>query len=73
MAFTPVTHASTVFSTEKKKGGAYTLTSAAVTALGGLTTANTVSEVLDILSEVVKDSHVVGANSIGKATSVDNS
>lgn len=73
MAFTPVTHNPTVFSTDKKQGGAYTLTSAAVTALGGLTTANTVSEVLDILSEVVKDSHVVGTNSIGKATSVDNS
>lgn len=73
MAFTPVTHDSSVFSVEKKKGGSYVLTAAAVTALGGLTTANTVSEALDILSEVVKDSHAVGASSIGKATSVDNS
>ena len=60
---------STVFSTEKKKGGAYVLTSAAVTALAGMTTSNTISDVLDVLSTVVKDSHVVGANSIGKATS----
>ncbi len=62
----------TTFSTEKKKGGAYTLTSAAVTALGNLTTANTINEVLDILSTVTKDQHVVAANQIGKATSTLN-
>ena len=59
----------TTFSTEKKKGGSYPLTSAAVTALGALTTSSTVSDVLDILSTVTADSHVVDANQIGFATS----
>lgn len=59
----------TTFSTEKKKGGAYALTSAAVTALGLLSTSSTVSDVLDILSTVTKDQHVVAANQIGKASS----
>ena len=63
---------STVFSTEKKKGGSYALTSAAVTALGALTTSSTINDVLDILSTVVKDSHVVGNQSIGKARSILN-
>ena len=49
---------SSVFSTEKKKGGSYVLTSAAVTSLSSVSTSTTVSEVLDILSEVVKASHV---------------
>ena len=61
-----------MFSTEKKKGGAYALTSAAVTALGAVTTSSTVSDVLDILSEVVKDSHVVTSTGIGKASHVDS-
>ena len=64
-----VRHAST-FSTEKKKGGSYALTADAVTALGALTTASSVSDVLDILSTVTKDSHVVDAGQIGYATSV---
>ena len=63
---------SSVFSTEKKKGGSYVLTSAAVTALGSVSTSTKVSEVLDILSEVVKASHVVAPNQIGKATSEEN-
>ena len=63
---------STVFSTEKKKGGSYKLTSTAVTALGSVTTSSSISDVLDILSEVVKDSHVVAPNQIGKATSEEN-
>ena len=61
---------STVWSTEKKKGGAYVLTADAVTALTAVTTATTISEVLDILSTVVKESHVVAETSIGKASSV---
>jgi len=61
-----------VFSTEKKKGGAYVLTSDAVTALGAVTTSSTVSDVLDILSQVVHDSHVVSASGIGKASHVDS-
>ena len=63
---------SSVFSTEKKKGGSYVLTSAAVTSLSSVSTSTTVSEVLDILSEVVKASHVVAPNQIGKAQSVEN-
>ena len=62
---------STVWSTEKKKGGAYPLTATAVTALTAVTTATTINEVLDILSEVVKASHVVSAGGIGKATRTD--
>ena len=68
--FTAVVRPASTFSTERKKGGAYTLTAAAVTALGGLTTASTVSEVLAILSEVTHASHVVGPGQIGKASSV---
>ena len=64
---------SSVFSTEKKKCGSAPLTAAAVTSLGAVTTATTVAEVLDILSEVVEADRVVTANTIGRATSVDNS
>ncbi len=71
--FSAVVRPASVFSTEKKKGGSAPLTSAAVTALAGLTTASTVADVLDILSEVVEADRVVTANSIGRATSVDNS
>ena len=66
-----MTRPSTVFSTEKKKGGSYVLTADAVTALGAVTTATTVSEVLDILSEVVRASHPVTADGIGLATRTD--
>ena len=61
---------SSVFSVEKSKGGSYNLDSTAVTALGNLDTTNDISDVLDILSTLVKDSHVVGTESIGKATSI---
>lgn len=71
--FTAVVRPASVFSTEKKKCGSAPLTAAAVTALGALTTASDVSAVLDILSEVVEADRVVTANSIGRATSVDNS
>lgn len=67
--FTAVVRPATTFSTEKKKGGNYVLTSTAVTALAALTTANTVSDVLNILSTVTEDSHVVASAQIGKATS----
>ena len=63
---------SSVFSTEKKKGGSYTLGNPAVNKLILLGANNTVSDVLDILSEVVRDSHVVAPNQIGKATSEEN-
>ena len=68
--FTAVVRPATTFSTEKKKGGTYSLTAAAVTALTAVTTASTVADVLDILSTVTKDSHVVDTDSIGYATSV---
>ena len=65
--------ASSVFSLEKKLGGAYTIDATADAALAALTTANTVSDVLDILSENVKRGHVVSATGIGKASHVDAS
>ena len=68
--FTAVVRPASTFSSERKKGGSYTLTAAAVTALGGLTTASTVSEVLAILSEVTHASHAVAPGQIGKASSV---
>ena len=68
--FTSAPKEPSVFSTEKKKGGNYNLTAGAVTVLAGLTTSNTVSDVLDVLSTVVEDSHPVSANPIGKAESV---
>ena len=71
--YTAVVRPASVFSTEKKKCGSAPLTSTAVTALGAVTTATTVSEVLDILSEVVEADRVVTSNSIGRASSVDNS
>ena len=49
--FSAVVRPASTFSTEKKKGGSYALTSAAVTALAAVTTASTVSDVLDILSK----------------------
>lgn len=64
--------AASTFSTEKKKGGSYKLTSTAVTALGALTTASTVSDALDILSTVVEDSHSVSATGIGFAAHIDS-
>ena len=71
--FNAVVRPASVFSTEKKKGGSAKLTSAAVSALGAVTTATTVSEVLDILSEVVEADRVVAPGRIGRASSVDNS
>ena len=68
--FSAVVRPASTFSTEKKKGGSYVLTSTAVTALGALTTASTISDALDILSTVTKDSHEVDDNQIGKASSV---
>jgi hypothetical protein len=70
--YTAVVRPATTFSTERKKGGSYVLTSAAVTALSAVTTATTVSEVLAILSTVTHDSHVVAANQIGLASSTLN-
>ena len=68
--FDAVVRPASTFSTEKKKGGSYALGASAVTALGELTASSTVSDVLDILSTVTKDGHVVDAGQIGKATSV---
>ena len=70
--FDAVVRPASTFSTEKKKGGSYALTAGAVTALGALTTASTINDVLDILSTVTKDQHVVAANQIGKASSTLN-
>ena len=70
--FTAVVRPASTFSTERKKGGSYALTADAVTALTAVTTANTVADVLAILSTVTKDSHVVAPNQIGGATSTLN-
>ena len=70
--FTTVVRPATVFSLEKKLGGAYVLDATADAALAALTTSSTVSDVLDILSENVKRGHVVAANQIGKASSTLN-
>jgi len=70
---TVVVHPASVFSTEKKKCGSAPLTSAALTSFAGLSTASTVADVLDILSLVVEADRVVTGNTIGRATSVDNS
>lgn len=67
--FGAVVRPASTFSTEKKKGGSYALTSNAITALSTLTTSNTVSDVLDILSTVTKDGHKVASGQIGKASS----
>ena len=67
---TAVVRPASTFSSERKKGGSYVLTSAAVTALAAVSTSTTVSEVLAILSEVTHASHVVADGRIGKATSV---
>ena len=67
---TAVVRPATTFSTERKKGGSYTLTTAAVSALAAVDETTTVREVLAILSEVTHASHAVGAASIGKASSV---
>ena len=68
--FSAVVRPATTFSSERKKGASYTLTTAAVTALAAVTEATTVREVLAILSEVTHASHVVAPGQIGKATSV---
>ncbi len=62
----------TTFSTIKRKGGAYTLDATAVSELASLTSSNTVSDVLDILSALTARAHTVGSNAIGKASSVLN-
>ena len=69
--FTAVVRPPSTFSTERKKGGSYPLTAAAVTALGAVTTASTVNDVLAILSQVTHDQHEVAPNQIGFATSVE--
>ena len=68
--FTAVVRPASTFSTERKKGASYTLTTAAVTALAAVDETTTVRDVLAILSEVTHASHVVDAGQIGKATSV---
>ena len=68
--FSAVVRPATTFSSERKKGGSYTLTTAAVTALAAVDETTTVREVLAILSEVTHASHAVGSASIGKASSV---
>jgi len=57
----------------KRGCGERTLTSASVTALGALTAASTRNDVLDIIRDLEIADRGVSSNSIGGATSVDNS
>ena len=68
--FTTVVRPPSTFSLDKYERGSAPLTAAAVTALGAVTTATTVAEVLDILSTVTKADYVVADDSMGRATSV---
>lgn len=62
---------SSTYSLDKKKAAGASLDAATVAALGAVTTANTVTEGLDLLSANVRSSHVVTETSIGKASHVD--
>jgi len=70
--FTAVVRPASTFSPDKHNGGSYKLTAAAVTACSGLSQSNTVADVLNILSTVTADKHVVTNSSIGFATSVQS-
>ena len=70
--FTAVVRPASTFSLEKKNRGSAPLGSAGVTALGTLTAASTVADVLDVLSTVTKSDYVVDANQMGRATSKEN-
>lgn len=68
--FTAISHAPSTFALDKNLSGGYPLTSDAVTALGAMSTSDSVVDVLQILSDVTAAQHVVGTDSIGYATSV---
>ena len=68
--FSAIVRPASTFSTERKKGASYKLTTAAVTALAAVDETTTVRDVLAILSEVTHASHAVAPNQIGKASSV---
>ena len=70
--FTAVVRPASGFSLEKSNRGADLLDATARTALGALGAAATASDVLDILSANQKRAHVVAANRIGKAQSVES-
>jgi len=70
--FTAVVRDPSTFSLEKKNRGSASLDAAAVTALGALTTSDSVVDVLDILSAATKADYVVTTNQSGRATSVLN-
>ena len=67
--FDVVVRPASTFSLDKYERGSAPLTSAAVTALGAVTTSTTVAEVLDILSTVTKADYVVASGQMGRATS----
>ena len=69
--FTATVSPASTFSTEKKKGGAYILDATCRTALAALGSTSTTSDALDLLSANQKRAHVVAANQIGLATSVE--
>ena len=71
--FTTVVRPASVFSTEKKKCGSTKIDATADAALQAINQNKTVADVLDILSACVARGRAVSENSIGRATSVDNS
>jgi hypothetical protein len=68
--FTASVKPGSIFSLEKKKGGRIRIDATADTALAAITTANRVSDVLQILSDLVERAEAVTGSSIGAATSV---
>lgn len=60
-----------MFSTDRFKGGGVSIDETAEVALNLISTASTVADVLQILSDCVARSHEVGPNQIGLATSVE--
>ena len=71
--FTTVVRPASVFSTEKKKCGSTKIDATADAALQAINQNKTVADVLDILSACVARGRAVSENSIGRASSVDNS
>lgn len=70
--FTATVRPASTFSPDKHNGGSYKLTAQAVADLGGMSQSKTVADVLNILSTVTAEQHVVSNDSIGFATSVQN-
>jgi hypothetical protein len=69
--FTADVKAASMFATDRFKGGGVPIDATAEGALNIINTANTVADVLQILSDCVARSHEVGPNTMGLAVSVE--